>query len=250
LIKLYGASVIGTSHLTTETPCHDAHAYRILSDDLGYVACVSDGMGSASNAELGSSTASLFIVDFLKEKLHPGLTDDEVILLIKEGYVQVNHLLEETAELHELNVRDLNATLLVYISIKDRQFFGQVGDCTAIGKSSDTYKVLVPQQRGEYANATFSICNMESIENGLYEKCDGFYPMVALMSDGVESISVSAKDSTVSSLFFDPFFKVFSHQNYNQAEVQKSLERFLQSERINKKTDDDKTLLFIQVSDE
>ncbi len=91
---------------------------------------------------------------------------------------------------------------------------------------------------------------MESIENGLYEKCDEFYPMVALMSDGIESISVSAKNSTVSSLFFDPFFKVFSHQNYNQAEVQKSLERFLQSERINKKTDDDKTLLFIQVSDE
>jgi serine/threonine protein phosphatase PrpC len=241
--------VFGSSHLTTETPCHDAHTYRILSDDMGYIACVSDGMGSAARAELGSSTASLFIVDFLEKKLNLDLTDDEVILLIKEGSVQVNQFLAETAELNDLNIKDLNATLLVFISLKDRQFFGQVGDCTAIGKYDDAYQVLVPQQRGEYANATFSICNMESIENGIYDRCDKFYPMVALMSDGIESISVSAKDSSVSSLFFDPFFKVFSHQNYNQTEVQKSLERFLQSERINKKTDDDKTLLFIQVSD-
>lgn len=249
MIKLYGASVIGTSHLATYTPCHDAHTYRILPDNLGYIACVSDGMGSASRAELGSLTASLFVVDFLEKHLNLDMSDSEVIQLIKEGYVQTNQLLEETADLHELNIKDLNATLLVFVSIQDRQFFGQVGDCTAIGKSGDTYKVLVPQQRGEYANATFSICNMESIDNGLFEKCDAFYPMIALMSDGIESISISAKDSVVSSLFFEPFFKVFLHKNYNQLEVQKSLERFLQSERINKKTDDDKTLLFIQASD-
>ena len=247
MIRLYGASVVGTSHQLTDTPCHDAHAYRILENEVGYVACVSDGMGSASHAEIGSQTASRFIVDFLARTLDHTMSDLEILTTIKEGYVEVNDILHMESNERGLSIKDLNATLLVFISLNDRQFYGQVGDCTAIGKIGDTYEVIVRQQRGEFANATFSICNLESIENGIYEKCDKFYPMVALMSDGIESISISAKDKTVSSLFYDPFFKVFDHENYDQTEIQKSLERFLSSERIGKKTDDDKTLLFIQV---
>ncbi|MBU1143838.1 MAG: protein phosphatase 2C domain-containing protein [Firmicutes bacterium] len=250
MVRLYGASVVGTSHLSTETPCHDNHAYKILPNGLGFIACVSDGMGSASHAELGSLTASTFIVDFLEKYLDVKMTDEEIITLIKEGFIETNDQLHDVANQNEVNIKDLNATLLVFVSFHDRQFYGQVGDCAAIGKIGDSYEVIAKQQRGEYANATFSICNLESIENGIYEKCDKFYPMVSLMSDGIESISISAKDKTVSHLFYDPFFKVFSHENYNQEEVQKSLERFLASERINKKTDDDKTLLFIEVRDE
>jgi hypothetical protein len=250
LVRLYGASVVGTSHLSTETPCHDNHAYKILPNGLGFIACVSDGMGSASHAELGSLTASTFIVNFLEEHLDVNMDDEDIITLIQEGFIETNDELHVVANQHELNVKDLNATLLVFISFNGSQYYGQVGDCTAIGKIDDEYEVIVKQQRGEYANATFSICNLESIENGIYERCEKFYPMVSLMSDGIESISISAKDKTVSHLFFDPFFKVFSHENYNQEEVQKSLERFLASDRINKKTDDDKTLLFIEVRDE
>jgi hypothetical protein len=250
LVRLYGASVVGTSHLSTETPCHDNHAYKILPNGLGFIACVSDGMGSASHAELGSLTASTFIVEFLEKYLDVKMSDEEIITLIKEGFIETNDQLHDVANQNEVNIKDLNATLLVFVSFHDRQFYGQVGDCAAIGKIGDSYEVIAKQQRGEYANATFSICNLESIENGIYEKCDKFYPMVSLMSDGIESISISAKDKAVSHLFYDPFFKVFSHENYNQEEVQKSLERFLASERINKKTDDDKTLLFIEVRDE
>jgi len=250
LVRLYGASVVGTSHLSTETPCHDNHAYQILPNGLGFIACVSDGMGSASHAELGSLTASTFIVNFLEKHLDVKMDDEDIITLIKEGFIETNDELLEVAKINEVNIKDLNATLLVFVSFNGSQYYGQVGDCAAIGKIEDAYEVIAKQQRGEYANATFSICNLESIENGIYEKCDKFYPMIALMSDGIESISISAKDKTVSHLFYDPFFKVFSHENYNQEEVQKSLERFLASDRINKKTDDDKTLLFVDVRDE
>jgi hypothetical protein len=65
------------------------------------------------------------------------------------------------------------------------------------------------------------------------------------MSDGIESISVSTKDRTVSALFYEPFFKVFSHDRFSADEVSQSLARFLSSKRINDRTDDDKTLLFI-----
>jgi hypothetical protein len=250
LVKLYGASVVGSSHLSTDTPCHDRHTYRVLANNLGYIACVSDGMGSASHAEVGSQTASLFVVDFLQNQLKTSMSDEEIIDLIKEAFIETNDQLHDTAHKNGFHIKDLNATLLVFVTLKNRQFFGQVGDCTAIGKIGDVYDVIVPQQKGEFANSTFSICNLESVENGIYQRVEKFYPMVALMSDGIESISISAKDRTVSHLFFDPFFKVFSHEAFDQFEIEKSLTRFLESDRISKKTDDDKTLLFIQMEDE
>jgi hypothetical protein len=248
LIKIYGASVVGTSHVLSDKPCHDNHAYKILPNNSGYIACISDGMGSASAAEIGSLVASSYIVDYLTSSLSSDLSDDDIISIIKDGFIKTNERLNQEAETLNLTVKDLNATLLVFLTLNDRQFYGQVGDCAAIGKKDDVYSVIVKQQRGEYANATYSVCDLTSIENGIYEKCDAFYPEVVLVSDGIESISVSAKDQSVSRLFYDPFFKVFSHENYDQSEIQKSLIRFLESERINKKTDDDKTLLFIQVS--
>ncbi|MDY0294803.1 MAG: PP2C family serine/threonine-protein phosphatase [Acholeplasmataceae bacterium] len=249
MIKFYGASVVGTSHLASETPCHDAHGIRILPNHLGYIACVSDGMGSAKAAEIGSEVASTFVLDYLYDYLDEKMTDDEVIDLIKDAYIKTHEKLKDEAVNRELTIKDLNATLLVFVSLGHRQFYGQVGDCSMIGKKDDTYTVLVEQQRGEYANATYSICDLISVENGIYKKLEDVYPMVALMSDGIESISISLRDKVVSHLFYDPFFNAFMHPNFQQEHVTDALKRFLSSERINKKTDDDKTLLFIYEED-
>lgn len=249
MIKFYGASVVGTSHLASETPCHDAHGIRILPDHLGYIACVSDGMGSAKAAEIGSEVASSFVLNYLIDLLDEHMTDEEIIDLIKDAFIKTHERLKDEAIERDLTIKDLNATLLVFISFNHRQFYGQVGDCSLIGKKEDTYQVLVKQQRGEYANATYSICDLISVENGIYEKLEDTYPMVALMSDGIESISISLKEKTVSHLFYDPFFNAFTHPNFNQEGVTDALKRFLSSERINKKTDDDKTLLFIYDED-
>ncbi len=247
MIRVYGASVVGSSHLENEIPCHDNHNYQMLPGDMGIVACVSDGMGSASHAELGSLTASQFITDFIKNEVKLDDTDEDVIKMIKEGFTKVNEKLLEVAKEHELSIKDLNATLLVFLSLGKRQFYGQVGDCCLIGKTEKEYSVIAKQQRGEYANATFSICNLESIKDGIFEKIDNYYQEVALMSDGIESISVSAKDKAISSLFYNPFFKVFELKDLDQEKVSASLSRFLASERISKKTDDDKTLFFIHM---
>lgn len=248
LIRAYGASVIGTSHAQNGKPCHDHHAYRILEGEKGFVACVSDGMGSARKAELGSTLASTFVVDYLERSIDFEMTDTEVTDRIKEAFEATHNRLKEEADDLDIPVKDLNATMLVYVGLKDRQFYGQVGDCCAIGKRDDFYEVIVFQQRGEYANQTFSICNLESVKNGIYEKTEHVYPYIAMMSDGIESISVSTRDKTVSSLFYEPFFKVFSHDRFSADEVSQSLARFLSSKRINERTDDDKTLLFIASS--
>lgn len=245
MIRAYGASVIGTSHAESGKPCHDYHAYRILADEKGFIASVSDGMGSADKAEIGSTLAATFVVDYLERTLDAKMSDAEMIEQIKEAFERTHDRLQEEADDLDIPVRDLNATMLVYVGFEDRQFYGQVGDCCAIGKRDDLYEVIVPQQRGEYANQTFSICDLESVKNGIYDKAAHVYPYIAMMSDGIESISVSTRDKTVSTLFYEPFFKAFSHDRFSADEVSQSLARFLSSKRINERTDDDKTLLFI-----
>ncbi len=247
-IRSYGASVIGKSHLAAGTPCHDAHQFQTFLEDA-YIAVVSDGMGSAAHAEKGSRCAADTVLSLLLETITEDLSDEDVINAIKEAFLNTQKRLQEEAQDLEVDIKDLNATLLVFLSLSKRQFYGQVGDCAAIGKTEDGYQVIARQQRGEYANATFSVCNPQSVLDGIYEKTLTFYPYVALMSDGIESISVSAKDKTVSALFFDPFFNAFQKDGFDEETVSNSLSRFLSSDRINQKTDDDKTLLFVMAKD-
>ncbi len=246
---MYGASVKGASHVKSGTPCHDAHFYQLLDDDAGIVAAVSDGMGSALHAEVGSRLASEFVVEYLAEMLSPAMDDETVIALIETAFLKTNARLKEEAEITDVNIRDLNATLLVFLSMAGRQFYGQVGDCTAVAEDEDGFKVVVEQQRGEYANATYSITDPVSVVNGLFGVFEKPYASVALMSDGVESISISSKDNAVSEKFFEPFFRVLKAENFDSESLGRSLARFLETDRLNKRSDDDKTLLFIRLSD-
>lgn len=248
MIKVFGASVIGKAHIKSDLPCQDSHAFDILPN-IGIIAAVSDGMGSARYAHIGSDIASMYFVKTLKERYYEEMSDDAVIDLIKQTYLRTQERLALEADIMGCHIKDLNATLLVFLSLHSRQFYGQVGDCCLIGKTETGYKVIASQQRGEYANATFSVCNPDSIENGFFARIDGFYQDVALMSDGVESVTVSSSDQSVSHLFYDPFFKAFHHPQYESKSVSDSLSRFLSSDRINQKTDDDKTLLFIHLDE-
>jgi len=251
LINIYGSSVIGTSHVNNQKPCHDSHYYQLFNDNNSIVACVSDGMGSASHAELGSALASNFVVDYLIENIKLDMTDEEIIDCLKDSYIKTYERLKEEAELMEFTIKNLNATLIVFLHLsKSRQFGAQVGDCTAIGKDEEgNYSTIIEQQRGEYANLTFSICNLDSVMKGNYFKIEPFQPYVAMMSDGIESFSVSSATNEPSKLFFEPFFNAFSNKKFSEDIVSDSLKRFLSSDRVNRKTDDDKTLLLIHFED-
>ncbi len=251
MIKAYGSSVIGTSHIVSNKPCHDSHYYQLFHDEKSIVACVSDGMGSASHAEIGSALASNFVVDYLVDNIKLEMTDEEIINCLKESYIKTHERLEEEAKLLELSIKDLNATLIVFLHLpENRQFGAQVGDCTAIGRDEDNiYSTIIEQQRGEYANLTFSVCNIDSVMNGEYFKIKTFQPYIAMMSDGIESFSISSSTNEPSKLFFEPFFNAFNNERFSDDIVSESLKRFLSSERVNKKTDDDKTLLLVQIKE-
>ena len=249
MFQSFSASVIGSAHISRKIPCHDSHQVKLLDDGQSIICAVSDGMGSALHAEIGSQIAVESIVEYIMDAY---LEDKEIDVCqtIKDGYYLVQKNLENEALEQDFNVKDLNCTLLVFVAIKgDDQYIGQVGDCIAIGKSGDEpYQLFVNPQKGEYANQTFSIVNTESIDNGEYFKLEKPLTDIALMSDGLEKMTIDLATLNVSKGFFDPFFNAFSQPHFETEKASKSLQAFLSSERINKKTDDDKTLVFIHQS--
>ena len=248
--KVFSASVIGSSHVKTNLPCHDAHLVRLFNDDKSLIACISDGMGSAKKAQIGSALSTECLVDYLQDNLDPTSDDDTIIETIKTGFFEVHKRLEEEAEIESIDIKDLNATLMVFIAVDDeRQFVAQVGDCVtiALDDETDEYSIIIHPQKGEYANQTYSICNKESIENGAYYKLEKPYKKIAMMSDGIESFTIDTATEKVSKGFFDPFFNAFDKEHFTEENASLSLSKFLNTERINKKTDDDKTLVFIKI---
>ena len=249
MFQSFSASVIGRAHINKNIPCHDSHLVKTFDDGQSIIASVSDGMGSAKHAEIGSQVAVNSIVDYMLEAYWEN-ADIDICKTLKEGFYMVQKNLELEANEQNFDVKDLNCTLLVFISInEDKQYIGQVGDCIAIGKKNDKpYQLIAHPQKGEYANQTFSVVNIESIDKGEFFKLDEALTHIALMSDGLEKITIDLATLNVSKGFFDPFFKAFLQPHFKPENASNSLISFLSSERINKKTDDDKTLVLIHQS--
>jgi hypothetical protein len=67
---------------------------------------------------------------------------------------------------------------------------------------------------------------------------------IAVFSDGLERLALDFKERQAHTKFFRGFFQHFYDKPAGEAsEIQAQLAQFLASDRINAKTDDDKTLI-------
>ncbi|MEZ4675539.1 MAG: PP2C family serine/threonine-protein phosphatase [Caldilineaceae bacterium] len=154
--RVVAASVRGTSHLRTATPCQDAHAYCTLADGTLLLA-VADGAGSASHggdgAQLAVSTALKAVQDALA-KYQPTSRKAWSVLL-HHAFCQARTAIRQHAAQNATIPRHFSSTLLLLILTENEVICGLVGDCAAVVQHVDgTLISLCPPQRGEYANTT------------------------------------------------------------------------------------------------
>ncbi len=73
---------------------------------------------------------------------------------------------------------------------------------------------------------------------------------VAMFTDGIETIALDMQSMKPHTPFFAPFFKVLSKVKNNGKcnALCKNLSEFLTGERVNKMTNDDKTLVLISTN--
>lgn len=120
----------------------------------------------------------------------------------------------------------------------------QVGDGLLVVRSSQgKYELLFKPDKGEFANETTSVTSAKSLLEMQTCMRNISYQFVCAATDGVENLSlVKSEDWRPFEKFFEPLEKhIFSEKPLITKEGE--LRIFLNSNKINQSTDDDKTLL-------
>lgn len=249
--KYFYSSVKGTSHIASNTPKQDNCKICVFKDYL--FATVADGAGSAKYSDLSSKFICKLFVRKTKQWLTNNNLEDITREIISEWFIYFQKVINRAVAIYKLeSSREFATTLLFSVLSKDFNIFVQIGDgIIAIGDENDMECVFLPQN-GEFINTTHFATETGAINIFMYKTTSEPVKRIAMLTDGIEQIALDFKAQKPFKPFFVPFFSVLEKledTGYSEM-LSKQLEIFLQSDRVNKKTDDDKTLFLASVTTE
>jgi hypothetical protein len=243
--NLVFGSVRGTSHERTGKPCQDYCTGRAVETPAGVVliAACADGAGSAEHSDIGARIACETIVEQVSTTL--GLSNVAPILESAD-LVDLNARSRQKvfleAELLGVPPRDLACTLITAIVGESWAVFTQIGDGAIVFDHEDNYEFGFWPDRGEYANMTRFLTDANWKEHFKFDRIDRKILDLAMLTDGLQMLALNFAGGCVHDRFFRPMFGAL-REEYRQEALQHSLIGFLDSKRVNDRTDDDKTLL-------
>ena len=245
--RYIGASVIGTSHSKLELPCQDSCVVVEASgqDEVGrLIAIASDGAGSARFAQEGAELTCETAARVLTEQL--AHSADGVLSI--EPYAVVDAIriaIQERATRDGSSMRDFACTVVAAVVGPGKAIYFQIGDGAVVARRSGTLECVFWPDGGEYANTTFFVTDPDAHAH-LQCRIEDAPEELALMTDGLQRLALVFSSKTVHAPFFDPMFAVLRASSADACDrLSSSLAAFLNSEPINSRTDDDKTLVLI-----
>jgi hypothetical protein len=244
------ASATGTSHDATGAPCQDSAAHAFLDTDEGtiLIAAVSDGAGSAAYSEIGSRLAVAEFVDQAQRYLSAGGALETLSAALACEWVQaIVAKLDAAAGNNGHATRDYACTLLGAIVGQEQAAFVQIGDGAIVVShgEEDGWSYVFWPQHGEYANTTNFIQSPDIAAVLAFDLAPRRIDEVAVFSDGIENLVLHKASRTVHEAFFRDMIQPVRRSPAKglDAALSHGLQRYLQSEPVCERTDDDKTLI-------
>lgn len=195
----------GDRHRVNGIPNQDYACYALLPNDMGIIAAVSDGAGSAPMAKTGSITSAQgATAKAWKTALRIGNAPDPAIC-VHEGIKAARRALEATARIQRNPLDDYHATIIVAAVIKEKAAVAHIGDGASIVRINETHKMLTIPARGQYANETFFI-TMDDYEDLIASNGAEGATELLLFTDGVQNELIDfrqkkARQAATSSLY-------------------------------------------------
>lgn len=249
--RFISASITGTSHAKTQQPCQDYCACQVLQTSDGteaLVAIVSDGAGSAQKSEVGSALACTLFVDEIKALFsNGGRIQDIQRPFIISWLRRFHNEVKIRAEEERLALRDYACTLLGAVIGNDYVAFVQIGDGAIVistPEAPDEYDYVFWPQQGEYANQTFFATGDSVFDLFQHDVVRAHILEVALFTDGIQNLALDYAAQTAHMPFFRSLFTPLRIAETEKiSSLSSSLQNFLNSPRVNERSDDDKTLI-------
>jgi Protein phosphatase 2C len=235
------ASVTGEAHLKQGKGNEDAYCLASRLNGA-LVLAVADGAGSASYGAEGAELATTCFISFLSELTLP-TTEESWQVLMLETVQHVHNVLESHATSQQKEARDYACTLLVAVLNPSYIVAMQIGDGAIVGMNNETITRLTRAAHGEYASETVFVTSQDYLEHCSCtvvpsETLEG----LALLTDGLEPVAMNLQTGEPFAPFFIPLFH-FANNEKDAYEKSQALAAFLASERLKKRTHDDKTLV-------
>jgi len=248
--RCVGASVMGVSHQRDATPCQDMFGYcHLPTGEL--VVAVADGAGSALLAKEGAQMVVEGVLAAVTARwacYRPASRKAWRDLVYQAFQAAQQGVLHHAAQAHQ-PPRAYAATLLLAIISQDMVACGLVGDCAiVVATNAGDLQSLCKPQRGLYANTTYFATHHDLKQQLDVQLWEGSARHVALFTDGLLSLAMNIEQNQPYAPFFAPLFAfatdVGNTVNEEAVAVQ-ALTAFLDSNRVNQRTHDDKTLVLV-----
>ena len=279
--KAIARSAIGTSHIKQQMPCQDYSAYKIINDAIIGVVADGAGSAkhSEAGAKLAVNTvlkiiteqdianiAELYSSHSVKETertnsawkpwnllskseknsnavtIAQSPTELKASQFFSKIVKQVVFTLSTEAKNSNYAIDDLACTLLIVVATPHGIAAMQIGDGFIIVRYPKREpELLFAPDKGEYINETTFVTSTNALEDMKVVIQAGQPEFVCASTDGLERLAIRLSDWTPFTPFFQPL-EQYLQETENLEESDEYLLSFLNSERLNARTDDDKTL--------
>ena len=186
MIKNYGFSICGKSHINRDIICQDTHKVAQL-DNGWYIAAVADGVGSARYSDIGSRLAVDSVVDFCCEYMPDNESTVCIKSMLRTAYNYAIKRIRKEAERKDRSIEDYDTTLTTVIYDGKRIIYAHSGDggIIVLDKAGKYYELTKPLKG---ADGTSVLPLRAGYKTWVIDSYDNSLASVVLVTDGMLDI--------------------------------------------------------------
>lgn len=243
------ASATGAAHAAQNTICQDRFACRVIETATGEVliAAVADGAGSTTSGQVGAEIACEFFVEQASKFLKSANSSVESLTeeFGKRWIVYLQEKIAAVALAEEKPWREFASTFVGAVVGRSGAAFYQIGDGAivySVSGAAESYCFGIEPAESEYVNMTDFITDAAASQRLRFASVTEAIEDLILFSDGIFAVAVDYQTTKPHEPFLMPMMAPL-RTGKNIDGLNEKLEKFLASPQIDKKTDDDKTII-------
>lgn len=233
-----GACAVAKQIRQHDSECQDAYLIEKIGPDQ-VIAIVADGAGSVSKAKEGAQLTAKKAMQYMKE-LDLNDISQKTLQQLHQIPVLIREDIRKEAKKKKEDPHDYASTLVATIFMPDRLLGLQVGDGFLVSGIEDEYDLVFSGKKGEYVNET-SFVTDETLDVQTFVQREPIN-FVALATDGLDHVAIDHRLNEAHIGFFKPFDTFLSEEPPKKL-IDSELEKFLKSERLQQRSNDDRTLI-------
>ncbi len=240
--KILAAKATGASHKKLGLGCQDFYRYEQINQKY-FIAALADGAGSATEGELGANKAVNHTIENIKSSILQGNSD--LLEITKTAITKAREEIIKTAKKQSTPLKDYATTLLAVLIDDNYGVAAQIGDGVIVVKDDEnSWSWVFWPQHGEYVNNTHFLTDEDALNLIQIDKFDRTNE-IAMITDGLERLALNMSNKRAHNPFFEGFTMPLKkpHEAGEINKLNNQLQRYLDSEIIQNKTDDDVSIV-------